>query len=146
MLKAFLNRLARNRGLRQRERDDPTAAEVRRLVPKCLACNAEPISHRFALIASIPCNEETRQRVIDLLHCAKNHEWEPLKDFNEFSATEDNALVYAITGPHDGGMVVLVRDPFELYAPTEIYLEDVITAEEVGRIRTLAPPENWRDL
>jgi hypothetical protein len=37
-------------------------------------------------------------------------------------------------------MVVLIRNP-ELYARAEIYLEEIITAEEVERIKGLTPFE-----
>jgi hypothetical protein len=93
------------------EMQNPTTAKVRRLVPKCLVCNADPVGHRFAQVASMPCNEETKPRVTALFYHVKNHEWEPLKNFTEFRADQDDAIAYAVTGPHEGGMVVLIRDP-----------------------------------
>jgi hypothetical protein len=115
-------------------------------VPKCLACNTDPVAHRFAQVASIPCNEETKPLLMALFHHVKNHEWEPLKDFKEFRADQDDAIVYAITGPHEGGMVVLPRDPFELCARVEIYLEEINTTEEVERIKALVAPGDWQEL
>jgi hypothetical protein len=130
----------------RREVERATAKKLRRLVPKCLVCSTDPVAHHFAQVASIPCNEETKPLVMALFHHVKNHEWEPLKDFKEFRADQDDAIVYAITGPHEGGMVVLTRDPFELYARVEIYLEEIITTEEVERIKALVAPGDWQEL
>jgi hypothetical protein len=93
----------------------------------------------------MPCNEQTKPRVMALFHHVRNHEWEPLKGFTEFRADQDDAIAYAVTGPHEGGMVVLIRDPVELYARVEIYLEERIAPEEVERIKGLIPAEEWHD-
>jgi hypothetical protein len=82
-------------------------------VPKCLVCNAESVGHRYAQVASMPCNEENKPAVMALFYHVKNHEWESLKDFREFRADQDDAIAYAVTGPHEGGMVVLIRDRVE---------------------------------
>jgi hypothetical protein len=135
-------------GRRQRQKfemQNPTAAKLRTIVPKCLVCNADSTGHRFAQIASMPCNEQTKPRVMALFHHVRNHEWEPLKGFTEFRADQDDAIAYAVTGPHEGGMVVLIRDPVELYARVEIYLEERIAPEEVERIKGLIPAEEWHD-
>jgi hypothetical protein len=81
-----------------------------------------------------------------MFYHVKNHQWEPLKSFNEFRAYQDDAITYAITGPHDGGMAILIRDPVELYARIEIYLEEIITADEVARIKALLPAHEWQEL
>ena len=145
MLHKLLQRIANQRQQRRLEAQNPTAAKMRRLVPKCLVCNGDTVVHRFAQIASMPCNEETKPRVKALFYHVKNHEWESLKNFAEFRADQDDAIAYAVTGAHDGGMVVLIRDPVELYARVEIYLEEKITAEEVERIRRLVSDEEWHD-
>jgi hypothetical protein len=59
--------------------------------------------------------------------------WLELKRFEEFRGDQDDAIVYAVTGLDAGGMVVLIRDPFELNARAEIYLEEILTAEERSR-------------
>lgn len=146
MLQRMLQNIASRRQRREFEIQSPTAAKVRTLVPKCLVCNAGPVGHRFAEVASMPCNEETKPRVMAMFYHVKNHEWESLKDFNEFRADQDDAIAYAVTGPHESGMVVLIRDPVELYARVEIYLEETITAEEVSRIKNLVSEDKWKDL
>ncbi len=94
----------------------------------------------------MPCNDGTKARVIALFYAVKNHGWEALKDFKDFNAVEDDAIAYAVIGPHEGGMVVLIRDPVELYARVEIYLEETITTEEVSRIKSLVSEGEWQEL
>jgi hypothetical protein len=50
-----------------------------------------------------------------------------------------------LTGPHTGGMVVLVRDPFELYEPAELYLQEQLNPDEVAAVTALAPTGDWQD-
>lgn len=142
----MLHRIADWREGRQSGARKAAAAKVRANVPSCLLCDAGPAGYRFAEIASLPCSEENEARAKELLHHVENHEWEPLKEFREFRADQDDIVVYAVTGPHEGGTVVLVRDPFELYARVEISLEETITAEEVNRIRSLVSEDEWKDL
>jgi len=84
--------------------------------------------------------------VIALFNHVKDHEWEQLRDFTDFRGDQDDAIVYGVIGPHAGGMVVLIRDPTELYARVEIYLEEKITSDEVERIKALVPPAAWQEL
>jgi len=63
-----------------------------------------------------------------------------------FRADQDDAIAYAIIGPHDGGMVILISDPVELYAGAEIYLAETITPDEVTRIKGLVSDDGWKDL
>ena len=146
MLKSLVNRIALRRKRRKEELKNPHAVAVRRLVPKCLVCNSDPVAHEFAQLASIPINAETKPRVIALFNHVKDHEWEQLRDFTDFRGDQDDAIVYGVIGPHAGGMVVLIRDPTELYARVEIYLEEKITSDEVERIKALVPPAAWQEL
>lgn len=146
MLQRILHRIADRRQRQHVEIQNPTAAKVRTLVPRCLVCNAGPAGHRFAAIASMPCSEETRPRVMALFNHVKNREWESLHELREFRADQDDAVVYAVIGPHEGGMVVLIRDPVELYARFEMYIEEAISGEEVRRIRSLVSEDEWAEL
>lgn len=122
-----------------------TAGELQRLAPKCLVCSAELTAHRFAQIGSTPWTEETKHRVATLIQHLQNHEWESLKDFTDFRADQDDAVVYAILGPHDSGMVVLVHDPFELFAAGELCLKEIVMPDEVLRITSLVRDDAWRE-
>jgi len=75
-----------------------------------------------------------------------NHDWEQLKDFREFRGDVDDAIVYVITGPHDGGMIMLILDPTELYARVEIHHEATITSVDVERIKAFVPEREWHQL
>jgi hypothetical protein len=146
VLKSLFARIALQRQRRREEMKNPEAMKVRRLVPKCLICNSDPAAHCFAQLASIPINEETKPRVVALFNHVKEHQWELLRGFTDFRGDQDDAIVYGVTGPHPGGMVILIRDPTELYARVEIYLEEAITSAEVERIKALVPSNAWQQL
>ena len=144
MLSDFLNRLARWRRYRHISRKDPLRAMMWTVVPRCFPCHAEPNNHYFAQIASMPCNDATSSLVKELFYHVRNHDWERLRTFAEFRADQDDAMAYAIKGPHPGGMVVLIRDPEDLYSKVEIYLEESVTADELKVLETLVSEEGWR--
>jgi hypothetical protein len=146
VLKSLLGRIALQLERRREAKKKPTAMKVRRLVPKCLLCNADTVAHRFAQLASIPINEETKPGVLALFSHVKDHEWELLKGFTDFRGDQDDAIVYCVTGPHAGGIVVLIRDPADLYSRVEIYLEEIVTPEELERIKALVPSDAWQEL
>ncbi len=146
MLKSLIGRIALQRERRREEMKNPTAVKVRGLVPKCLVCNADPVAHKFAKLASIPINEESKPSVTALFNHVKDRDWEMLRDFTDFRGDQDDAIVYGVIGPHAGGMVVLIRDPTDLYSRVEIYLEETITSEEVEKIKALVPSDAWQEL
>lgn len=55
-----------------------------------------------------------------------------------FRGDQNAILVHSITGPHVGGMVILIRDPFELYEPAELYLQEQLSPNEVAAVTALA--------
>jgi hypothetical protein len=123
-----------------------TAAKVRAIVPKCCVCGLKPVGHYFAQFATTVISEENKPHVLALFSHVKNHEWDSLKNFTDFKGDQDDAIVYAVTGPHPGGMVVLIRDPFDLYARVEIHLEITVTAEEIQTIEGLTYEHEWQEL
>ena len=43
-------------------------------------------------------------------------------------------------------MVVLVRDPFELYEPAELHLQEQLSPAEAAAVAVLAPAVAWQEL
>jgi hypothetical protein len=125
---------------------NPTAIKVRQLVPKCLVCNSDSKGHQFAQIATTVINDENRPRVLALYDHVKKHEWNSLSGFRDFRGDVDTAIVYAIRGPHPGGTVVLTRDPTEMWAAPEVYLEEPATGDELETISQIVPESEWKEL
>lgn len=75
----------------------------------------------------------------------RQHEWDALTIYKDFRGDQNAVLVYSITGQHNGGMVILIRDPFELYEPAELYLQEQLSPDEVAAVTALAPAEDWQE-
>jgi hypothetical protein len=128
------------------EGSNPTATKIRRLVSRCSVCKAALSGHRFAEIASTVATEANKSNVQKLLKHVKEHQWSALLGYRDFQADQNTVIVYLIAGPHTGGMVVLIRDPVELYEGAELYLQEQLDTDELEAIVTLIPAENWKDL
>lgn len=124
----------------------PTAIKVSRLLGKCFICDKELSGHHFAEIATTFISDENRPRVLALYDHVKKHEWNALSKFNDFQADLDAAIVYAIRGPHPGGLVVLTRDPKELWAAPEIFLEEPVRDDEICVLSSLVESSRWEQL
>lgn len=123
-----------------------TARKLSRLLARCSICNREPSGHQFAEIASTVINDENKPRVLALYQHVQKHEWNALASFKDFRADLDDAIVYAVRGPHPGALVVLTRDPTELWAGPEIYLEEIVTSDELIVISSLVHDNKWNQL
>ena len=116
------------------------------LVAKCSICGEKPSGHQFAEIATTVVNDENKPRVLALYEHVKKHEWNALSAFKDFQADRDAAIVYALRGAHPGGLVVLTRDPTELWAGPEIFLEETVTDDELAIISSLVHGNQWEEL
>lgn len=125
---------------------NPTATKLRGLVPRCSVCGADMSRHRFAQIASTVATEDNKRNVQELLSHVRQHQWEALTRYKDFRSNQNAAVVYSITGPHNGSMVVLIRDPFELYEPAELYLQEQLSPDEAAAVALLAPAGDWQEL
>jgi hypothetical protein len=132
------------------ESDDPkgdlTTVKYQTLTPNCAVCKKTTADHRFAQIASTVINEENKPRVLALYEHVKKHEWNALTRFKDFRSDLDDVIVFAIRGPHSGGMVVLFRDPTDLWDAAETYLEETVTDDELAVISQLVSESEWREL
>jgi hypothetical protein len=122
---------------------NPTASMLRRLVPTCIVCGTNLAGHSFVQIASTVANRENLPRVQELFDHVKQHRWTALRAFKEFEGSQNAVLVYAIGGSHECCTVVLIRDPVDLYEPSELYLRELLPAEEVASLGALVSAEDW---
>ncbi|MCU1304999.1 MAG: hypothetical protein JWQ87_5283 [Candidatus Sulfotelmatobacter sp.] len=124
--------------------EDPSLRQVRQLVPKCLACGLDLGAHSFAQLATTVIDDDNKDRVRALYEHFQKREWACLQPFREFKGNRDTVVV--IKGPHSGGMVMLFRDPAELFARTEIYPEQLVNDEELAAISRILPEGSWKQL
>jgi len=76
----------------------------------------------------------------------EKHEWSELSGFKDFIGNLDTLVVYAIKGPHPDGIVVLIRDPADLYARIEVYREEIVTSDELAAISSLVSEDEWQEI
>jgi hypothetical protein len=124
----------------------PTAAMLKTLIPRCAVCGNDLSGHRFAQIATSIATEDNKLRLQELIGHWRRREWSALAEFQDFSPVRNAVVVYSITGPHESGMVVLIRDPFELYESAEVYLQEQLSPEAVSAISALVPARDWHAL
>jgi hypothetical protein len=123
-----------------------TAAKLLRLLPICPACNITAHGHLFALTATAIIGEDEKARITELISRVRKHDWAALHSFKEWKATCDNAVVYAIKGPHPEGVVILIRSPYELYERDEIFVQEIVNSEDLAAISELVLSSDWQPL
>ena len=64
--------------------------------------------------------------------------------FHQWDAIRDNLLVYAITCPDGGGMLVQIYDPFELYDSISLYRKELLSPEEMQYLREFLQKTNGK--
>jgi hypothetical protein len=125
---------------------DATATKLKKLLSSCSACKVSLDCHHFAIMGTTVVSDENQPRIIQFLRYVKQHEWNDLSKFKDWQTERNNLVVYSIACPNGGGMVVVVRSPFELYENDEVYLQETITPEEQLTISKVVPPGEWRAL
>jgi hypothetical protein len=125
--------------------DDATATKLKKLLTSCSACKASLDSHHFAIIGTTVVGDQYKPRVTHFLHHVKKHEWNDLSQYKDWQTDRDNLVAYFIACPNGGGVVVVVRSPFELYENDEVYLQEMLTPEELPAISKVVSPGEWAD-
>jgi hypothetical protein len=116
-----------------------SAEKLRHLVPICSICNKGLLDHRYAQLAT----SFREGNVAKMLSLVRAHRWAELIALQEWNP-ELNALVaYAITGPHEGGMVVAIKNSYELFESDEVYLSEAVTSEDIGSIGASLNDKAW---
>jgi hypothetical protein len=113
------------------------------LTGPCGLCPKPLSEHDWAMFASTVASKENMPRLKEFFEKVKEHDWRSVATFNDFDATEDDVLVYAVRC-ESGGSVAVVRSPFELYENDELYLRETVTPDEMSVIERLIPSTSWR--
>ena len=90
--------------------------------------------------------EDEKARITELISRVRKHDWAALHSFKEWKATSNNAVVYAIQGPHPEAVVILIRSPYERYERDEIFVQEIVTRADLAAISDLVLPRDWQPL
>lgn len=123
-----------------------TVIKLQKLLPTCPACLQATSSHSFGVIATTVIGDREKPRVTEFLGHVKRHEWNSLSRFKDWQSERDHLVAYVITCRKGGGVVFVVRNPFELYDADEALLEEALTPEDLAAVSGLVPEGEWQTL
>jgi hypothetical protein len=59
---------------------------------------------------------------------------------------KDVVMAFAVAGPHEGGILLAVKNPFELYETDELYMAEVLSAQEMDELTAQVSGDAWKPL
>jgi hypothetical protein len=107
---------------------------LRALLQNCPVCKRDIKGHFFAQVASAIVNDSSKPVLARLFSSVRQHEWDRVAEFKEWDALADNVVVYIIRGDHADGIILVVKDVFELYASNDLILLERITDADLEAI------------
>ncbi len=127
---------------RDGETTDATAEMLCRLVPTCSVCSHAIAGHRYAKIGSA----FQKPNMIEMFRIIEHREWSKVRDIHEFDPVKNVILAFAVAGSHEGRILLAVKNPFELYDADELYMAEVLSAQEMGELTAQVSGDAWRSL
>jgi hypothetical protein len=112
------------------------------LTGQCVQCPKPFAEHDWAGFASIVASEQNKGRLSDFFEKVKEHDWRSVAKFQDFDATQNDILVFAVRCV-SGGFVFVVRSPFELWQDDEVYFREAVTPAEMVEIERHIPLDSW---
>jgi hypothetical protein len=112
------------------------------LAGQCSQCSKPLAGHDWAGFAGTVATEQNKERLRDFFEKVKEHHWGSVATFQEFDATQNDMLVFAVRCV-SGGFVFVVRSAFELFDGDKIYLREAVTQAEMMEIENHVPPDSW---
>lgn len=120
--------------------------EMQCFFDECPACSGSFVAHDVTTFAMTVAREETSQRTNDFLQALQDHRWHDAKTFQEFDGAY-NAAVAKVLRCAGGSLVLLiVRDPRELYESSSLLACEVLSSEVAGALNSEIAPEQWERL
>lgn len=112
------------------------------LTGQCTQCPKSLAEHDWAGFASTVASERNKERLTDFFEKVKEHDWRSVAKFQDYDATQNDMLVFAVRCV-SGGFVFVVRSPFELWQDDELCLRETVTTDEMSAIESLIPSDSW---
>lgn len=112
------------------------------LTGQCSQCPKAFPEHEWALFATTVATKQNKDRLTEFFEKVKEHDWRSVAKFQDFDATQNDMLVFAVRCV-SGGFVFVVRSPFELWEDDEVYLREPVTQAEMAEIESHIQPDSW---
>jgi hypothetical protein len=126
--------------------EDVTAAELRRMLKECPACDGDLAGHKYANFAITIATEENHTRLVAFFEAFKGHRWREAKRFQEFDGRHNAAEAVALRCSSGSLTLLLIRNPKELWEFSSILDYEVISPEVRKELDGQIEPDGWRAL
>ena len=127
---------------RDEETTDAAAEMLCRLVPTCSVCSHAIAGHRYAKVGSA----FQEPNMIEMFKVIEHREWSKVRDLHEFDPVKNVILAFAVEGPHEGGLLLAIKNPFELYEGDELYKAEVLSSREMSDLTAQLSDNAWKPL
>jgi hypothetical protein len=109
----------------------------------CPNCGSSLAEHDWAMFATTVAGEKNTPRLTEFFAKIKERDWRSVGTFADWDPIQNDMEVYAVRCV-SGGVVFVLRNPFELYESDELYLRETISAAEIVEIEKLIPSTSWQ--
>jgi len=122
------------------------ATNLRRMLELCPACQRGLENHRYTLFGMTVASRENEERLGEFSNALKTHDWSKAKEFSEFDGGYNALEAYALKCVSGSFVLLVVRDPFELFDSSSILHSEVLNQESGADLETVLGADNWRSL
>jgi hypothetical protein len=126
--------------------EDAHGVEIRRMLKSCPACQQNLDDHSYALFAITVASNDRRARLSEFFDTLKAHDWRKAMEFEEFEGLLNAAEAFALECVSGAVVLLLVRDPFELYDAHEILDCEILDSSTDEELVSLIDSIKWRRL
>ncbi len=130
---------------REQAEASATATKLRTMFPSCPVCSANIEGHSFILVASVALSRAQKPFLVQFFSAVRQRNWSQLVTFDDWDSTSDDLLAYVIRGDHAGGVMIVVKDVAEPYERDEVFLQEILTGEEMTSLTNTARAE-WKPM
>jgi hypothetical protein len=107
-------------------------------------CEGDLARHEYSTFARTVATDEHSARLIELFEALKEHRWQKAKGFQEFEGRYNAAEAMALRCVSGLLVVLILRNPEELYESSSILAYEVLNPEDSKELNTQIEPDSWR--
>jgi hypothetical protein len=108
--------------------EDAHGVEIRRMLKSCPVCQEHFDNHSYAQFAITVASTDRGTRLREFFDALKTHDWRKAIEFQEFEGLLNAAEAFALKCVSGAVVLLMVRNPFELYDANEILDYEILDA------------------
>jgi hypothetical protein len=126
--------------------EDAHGVEIRRMLKFCPVCQKHFGDHSYALFAITVASIDRSTRLREFFDTLKAHDWRKAMEFEEFEGSLNSAEAFALKCMSGKVVLLMVRDPFELFDANEILDYEILDSSTGEELVSLIDSGKWRRL